>query len=181
MKSASAANPIQRSRQRSRRLRRVAVAIVPLAAVCAYLLLSGYWGSRTAHAAIVGSGAGHGLISRTVPQDSGTTVTPSKPQGFRIAGSVGGLYPGKTALLVLTVTNFEPFAIVVQSLSVSVGNANTGCTASSVSVTGFTGALAVPKLGTAMATVQFTLLHSAPDACQGAVFALTYSGEATKQ
>jgi hypothetical protein len=99
---------------------------------------------------------------------------------FRISGSVAGLYPGAQLPLVLTVTNPERFAIVVSSLSVAVGPAMPGCGAANLTATSFAGRLHVPALGTAAVSVQVTLAHSAPNACQGAVFPLHYTGLAGK-
>jgi hypothetical protein len=99
---------------------------------------------------------------------------------FRIGGSVGGLYPGSSALLTLTVTNPFHFAIVVTSITTAVGSPIPGCTQSNLSVGAFTGGLRVDPVGSAQVTVPVTLSHAAPDACQGVVFPLEYSGLARK-
>jgi hypothetical protein len=99
---------------------------------------------------------------------------------FTIRGSVKGLYPGKSKPLVLTVRNPQAFAIVVTSITTSVGTPNAGCASINLEVTQFAGNLPVPAKGTAKVTVTATLSHSAPDACQGAVFPLTFSGTATQ-
>jgi hypothetical protein len=104
----------------------------------------------------------------------------NEESGFRIAGVVGGLYPGDTATLVLTVSNAEPFAIVVTSISTAVAAPSAGCKAAYLTVAAWTGALAVPGRAKAQVTVPVTLAHAAPDACQGMVFPLLYSGTARK-
>jgi hypothetical protein len=105
----------------------------------------------------------------------------SAPHGaFTIAGSIGGLWPGHSAPLVLTVYNPQPFTIDVRSISTVVGTPKTGCTASNLTVAGFAGRLYVPAGGMAHLSVPVALIHAAPDACQGAVFPLTYSGFARK-
>lgn len=100
--------------------------------------------------------------------------------GFRISGSVAGLYPGAHLPLALKVTNPQHFAIVVTTISVSAGNAKPGCGAANLKATSFAGKLHVPAGGSAVVTVQVTLAHSAPNACQGAVFPLRYTGAASK-
>jgi hypothetical protein len=151
------------------------------ACACAWVLLTGGWQIGSARAEIAGSGGGNGSTTQGQAADSQSSVAASSPNGgFGISGSVKGLYPGKVAPLALKVTNPQKFAITVTSLTVAVKSASATCTAANVTVTSFTGSLSVPALGTATATVQFTLLHSAPNACQGAVFPLQYSGQATK-
>jgi hypothetical protein len=118
---------------------------------------------------------------------NGTAGAPTQPAtistaagSFRISGNVAGLYPGAQLPLVLTVTNPEHFAIVVTTLSVSIGAAAPGCAAVNLTATSFSGQLQVPAGGTATLSVHVAMAHSAPDACQGAVFPLRYSGLAGK-
>lgn len=113
------------------------------------------------------------------PSQPGVTL-PAAAGSFRISGNVAGLYPGAHFPLVLTVTNPEHFAIVVTTLSVAVGNAKPGCGAANLTATSFSGHLPVPASGTAATKVKVTLAHSAPNACQGAVFPLRYTGVAIK-
>jgi hypothetical protein len=104
-----------------------------------------------------------------------------KPSGaFRIGGSVGGLYPGLAARLVLTVVNPQRYAIVVKSITTGVGTPKAGCGASNLTVGAFSGRLPVSARSSAEVSVRVTLVHSAPDACQGAVFPLQYSGLARR-
>ena len=101
------------------------------------------------------------------------------PHGFGISGSVGGLFPGAHRALVLKVTNHHGFAIVVRSVSVLVGAGGHGCPAGNLTVAGFSGAAPVPARGSGNITLPVTLSPNAGDACQGAVFPLTYSASAT--
>jgi hypothetical protein len=121
--------------------------------------------------------SGYGTAGKSDPS---VTTSPTAAGSFRISGNVAGLYPGAHLPLVLTVTNPEHFAIVVTTLSVSAGNAAPGCGAANLATTSFSGNLHVPASGTATATVHVTLAHSAPNACQGVVFPLRYTGVATK-
>lgn len=99
---------------------------------------------------------------------------------FRIGGSVGGLYPGDSATLILTVTNPQHFAIVVTSISTTVGSPKPGCGAGYLTVAGFSGKLVVGARSSQQVSVQATLSHAAPDPCQGVVFPLHYDGLAKK-
>lgn len=132
-------------------------------------------------------GAGHpGVISvigagAASVAPSPNTVPPGHEDRFSISGGVNGLYPGASLPLVLTITNPAAFPIVVTSVSTSVGSpAATGCASTNLTVTQFSGRLSVPARSAATLTLTATLSHAAPDACQGAVFPLTYSGTAVK-
>lgn len=105
---------------------------------------------------------------------AGVAATP-----FSISGKVTGLYPGKTLALVLTVTNPNKSSITVASITTAVSSVSTACAASNLKVTSFSGSLTVGALASAKVTVHATLLHSAPDACQGGMFDLHYSGAGT--
>src|SRR5215472_9199147 len=99
---------------------------------------------------------------------------------FTISGGVSGLYPGSSLPLKLTITNPQQFTIDVTSVTTTVGAVSAGCAATLLSVTPFAGNLLVPAQGKATLVVQAALDHSAPDACQGAVFPLIHSGSAVK-
>ena len=132
-------------------------------------------------------GAGHpavinviGAGAAVVSPSPSTAVASGETGRFGISGSVTGLYPGASMPLVLTVSNHQEFAIVVDSITTSVGSPSPACASANLSVSQFTGNLAVPAEGTSNVTVTVTLSHAAPDACQGAVFPLQYSGTAVK-
>jgi hypothetical protein len=101
-----------------------------------------------------------------------------KTGAFSIAGSVRGLYPGEALPLVLTVTNPWPYAIVVTTVTTDVGGAHPGCGAANLSVEAFSGQLHVSAKGSGRTVVDARMRKAAPDACQGAVFPLSYSGSA---
>jgi len=100
--------------------------------------------------------------------------------GFGITGDVSGLYPGQIASLQLTISNPKPFEISVTSITTAVGSATRTCPAAYLSVGAFSGHLRVGANGKATTTVTATLEHSAPDACQGAMFPLAYTGNAVR-
>jgi hypothetical protein len=95
---------------------------------------------------------------------------------FKIAGSIGGLYPGDKASLLLKVTNPQRYAIVITSISTAVSSARPGCASSNLTVAPFAGKLRVRARAAAQVAVEATMLHAAPNACQGAVFHLSYHG-----
>lgn len=123
---------------------------------------------------IVG-GAGAASVSPTP-----ATASAGQTGRFGISGSVTGLYPGASLPLVLAVSNPHQFTILVNSITTSVGSPSAGCLSTNLKVTAFVGSLSVAPKGTSNVTLVATLSHSAPDACQGVVFPLQYSGTATK-
>lgn len=141
-------------------------------------------------AAVVQLRVGAGLPSQVSLIGVGAAATISGPEAatnsaapsrFRISGGVTGLYPGATLPLVLTISNPQPFAIVVTSVTVGVGDASAACPSSNLSVSQFSGTLTVPAQGSTAIALSATLAHSAGNGCQGAVFPLQYAATAVKQ
>jgi hypothetical protein len=98
---------------------------------------------------------------------------------FSISGKVVGLYPGNTRTLALKVTNPNTVAITVTSITTTVSNASSVCVAANVKVTSFTGSLSVAAGKSVTVNVKATMLHSAPNPCQGAVLPFHYTGIAS--
>jgi hypothetical protein len=120
----------------------------------------------------------------------GAAVSPARPApplkggtgrngAFTISGSTSGLWPGTTVNLVLALTNHKRFTIVVTSVQVSAGGTRT-CRAGKVTATSFTGRLRIRAHKTVHQLHTVTMLHSAPDGCQGARIPLTYHGLAQR-
>jgi hypothetical protein len=99
---------------------------------------------------------------------------------FVMSGQVENLRPGGSRPMVLTVRNPNSVGIRVTSLTVRAGAASVACQASLLTLPQWTGSLVVPKNGTATLTVNVALRPTAPDACQGARWPLTYGGTAVK-
>jgi hypothetical protein len=76
----------------------------------------------------------------------------------------------------LTVSNPQPFALTVTSITTKVKDASAGCRAVNLSVSVFAGGLRTPAHGSATTSVQVSLAPGAPDACSGADFPLVFSG-----
>ncbi len=96
---------------------------------------------------------------------------------FQISGQVGGLYPGANRPLVLTLFNPNKASITVTSITTAVGDASSACPGTFLRVAPFSGSLVVGPNQSASTTVTAIMLQGAPDACQGAVFPLTFSGQ----
>jgi hypothetical protein len=107
-------------------------------------------------------------------QSAGST----KP--FRIAGRITGLFPGKRALLTLTVTNPDGFAIKVTSIQTTVTSPSAHCAGANVIVSHFTGNAVVSARSSRKLAVQVTMRRGTPNACQGRVFPFHYRGVAKK-
>ena len=115
-----------------------------------------------------------GLAVTTSAEIAGAAEVPSG--SFSVSGSVGGLYPGAVAQLPVRVDNPEPRALRLESITIVAANANEGCDATNFSSAGFQGSLIVPARGSLVVPVEVRMPRSAPDACQGATFALTFGG-----
>lgn len=101
-------------------------------------------------------------------------------ESFVVAGDVAGLTPGVTRTLSLRLSNPNHDAISVEAIVVTVGDSATGCSGATLRVGPLTGPVLVPGGGEAAASVPVTMAASAPSACQGATFPLTYGGSAVK-
>jgi hypothetical protein len=105
-----------------------------------------------------------------------------QPEFFSISGDVDGLYPGVDTTLQLTITRIRKVKVVVRSIDVqSVGVDRAGCPVSAVSSPGWEGRERLLNRRTVTIDVPISMSYSAPDACQGATFALHYEGEGTKK
>jgi hypothetical protein len=145
-----------------------ALTAVVLAPGASGTTLVGHGTSEAPGAPTPASGAAHSVQDASVVAGS-----------FSITGSVGGLFPGMKTALVLTVSNPQTVTITVTSITTTVRNASTQCKAANVKVTPFSGSLVIKPGKAGDATVHVKLAHSAPNACQGAVFPFAYSGLAT--
>lgn len=112
--------------------------------------------------------------------DSSQAVLRNSAGGsFAIKGDARGLYPGRRARFAVTVSNRNGFAIRVTSIRVRVGNA-AGCARTNLVVGNFRGTLRVGAKRKRRVWLPIAMRRSAPNACIGARFKLTYSGRAVK-
>jgi hypothetical protein len=172
---------------RRRALRASVLALLAALGVLTVMLLEGSAGppGSAGHQGPARPGVSQGALlgdGDSFPEPTSTGTTPGAAQitlghaSFRIAGSVAGLYPGFTKVLVLTVTNPQFFRIVVTSITTTVKGASSTCLASNLSVKAFSGQLSVPGRGSAKVSVPASLALGAPDACIGATFPLSFHG-----
>jgi hypothetical protein len=96
---------------------------------------------------------------------------------FRLRGHVTGMYPGRHRRLVVQISNPQRRAIVVTSITATVGRAVIGCKGSNIRVRRFVGAKRVPARGRARVRLRVRMLRTAPDACEGARFPVVFSGK----
>ena len=149
--------------------------------------------ARVGTVGVVACGLGAWSLSRAEPSGAialrgrGSASVSASPLESRLAnrrffinGTVTGFYPGATLPLTLKVTNPEPWAIVVTSISTQVGGASSGCPSGYLSVGPFSGHLKIPPRSWGSLQVLAQLNHAAPDACQGVVFPLSYLGKAAR-
>jgi hypothetical protein len=159
-----------------RTLRSVVIAL-SVGAICTVLWIDS---APTPRSAVL---VGYGSSVQTAPgatKAPGAAVRHSTPSTFSIAGKVSGLFPGKTLPLVLTLGNPNKLTITVTTVTTAVTNATSTCVATNVSVTGFSGHLAIAAGKTGTVTVKVTMKTSAPNSCEGKSFPFHYTGSATE-
>jgi hypothetical protein len=118
----------------------------------------------------------HATTERTQPL---TTISLARATGgFQVSGDVAGLYPGIRVPLVVSITNPNPFPIVVHWISVKRQRANAECGAKFLRVTGWSTPILVGAGTTRQVTAHVHMRLRAPNACQGATFPLIYKGKA---
>ena len=120
------------------------------------------------------------VLGTQIVNSNGNAGNGNDAKSFVVSGDVEGLAPGVTRTLFLKLSNPNNGDISVQSLTVAVGDSSKTCTGANVRVGALTGPVFVPGRGTAQVTLPVTMLGTAPGACQGATFPLTYGGSAVK-
>lgn len=107
----------------------------------------------------------------------GTNAGAAPTNDFTMSADFTGLYPGARLTAPVTVHNSRSFAIDVKAATVLVADASPTCVAGNVVAHSFSGDVRVPANGTTTVPVRMEMVASAPDACQGAVFPLTFAAE----
>jgi hypothetical protein len=98
---------------------------------------------------------------------------PKQPlRGFKLSGSVQGLYPGGRGTLAVAVRSPYRRKLRVVSLRVNVRDASRACRASNLSVKPFRGVVIVRPRGVRVVRLPVRMAKSAGDACRGARFPL---------
>ena len=106
---------------------------------------------------------------------AGTGVVANAPiPSVKITGHVTGMYPGRVATVKVRLKNPGSVAVVAKKVSATVGDAGPGCDAANLVVQRARKVLRIRPHGRAKVTLQATMLPSAPDACQGLSFPLSF-------
>jgi hypothetical protein len=123
--------------------------------------------------------AAHGrLTHRKEPSNGGLPKGASRSAGkLRLGGHAGRLYPGRVEPLRVHVDNLGHQPQVVRSVWVAVGDARPRCIARNVSVSTYHGRLRIPPHGRRWISLTIAMRSKAADACQRAVFPLTFRAE----
>lgn len=106
------------------------------------------------------------------------TVAADKVAAFRVRGHLKDLYPGRATVLSARVTNTGRSPIVVTRLKVAVRSTTAGCPASTLKIKPFVGRKRVSGHASVRVKLPALMKASAPDACQGTRYQLTFKGEA---
>lgn len=118
----------------------------------------------------------------TAPGQNGNGADKSAdPKAFTVTGSVTDLYPGARKAFAVVVKNPNSVAIRVTSVTVAVGAPGGACPSTVLTVGPLAAPLLVTANGQATGSLVASLSASAPGACQGRTFPLTYGGAAEKQ
>lgn len=145
------------------------------------IVVIGALGSAAAAYALRPAGSPTAVLgSQLVNGNNGNGNADEAARSFLVAGDVEGLAPGVTRSLSLLLSNPNTTAISVEKLSVSVGNSGTGCAGTNLRVGAFGAPVLIPSRGSAQVSLPVTMLGTAPAACEGATFPLTYNGSAVK-
>jgi hypothetical protein len=112
--------------------------------------------------------------------ESGASAVKAAAPSFRVSGTVEGLYPGKRVVLRASVRNPYGFTIVVKRVRVRVTSPVAACPRSAVKIKAWRGSRIVKARGTGRVALRITMRRTAPDACRGVRFALSYTGKATR-
>jgi hypothetical protein len=103
------------------------------------------------------------------------------PARFSISGHVDGLLPGQREHLPLRIRNPWSWTIRVKSVTVQIGSSGRPCPVGNVEIHGFKGSFAVRPRSTRTLMLAARIRRGAPEACEGATFALTFRGTARRR
>src|SRR4051812_26159325 len=94
---------------------------------------------------------------------------------FTLTTSYTGLYPNADASVPVTVHNPAAYELAVHTAAVRVGDASPGCPAINLEAFSYSGDVVAPRHGEATIPIRMHMVASAPDACQGATFPLSFT------
>jgi LPXTG-motif cell wall-anchored protein len=94
---------------------------------------------------------------------------------FTLTTQYSGLYPGADVSVPVSVHNPARYQLAVHTAQVRVGDANPGCTATNLEATSYSGDVVAPPRRDTAIPIRMHMLTTAPDACQGATFPLSFT------
>jgi LPXTG-motif cell wall-anchored protein len=102
------------------------------------------------------------------------TVAHAADTQFTLTTNYTGLYPDADVSVPVTVHNPLDYDLAVHTARVHVGDANPDCTAQYLEASSYAGDVVAPSQSDATIVIRMHMLASAPDACQGATFPLSF-------
>ncbi len=118
------------------------------------------------------------LIHRIASPGWSTSKGMARSSGdVQLGGHAAGLYPGHAERLWVHVDNLSRYPRAVRSVEVVAGNARPHCSARNVSVSAYRGRLRLPPYGRRWIALTIAMRPEAANACQHAVFPLTFRAE----
>lgn len=94
---------------------------------------------------------------------------------FTLTTNYTGLYPDADVSVPVTVHNPLKYDLAVHTAEVHVGDASPTCTAANLEAASYSGDVVAPADGDTTIPIRMHMLASAPDACQGATFPLSFT------
>jgi LPXTG-motif cell wall-anchored protein len=103
------------------------------------------------------------------------TVADAADTQFTLTTNYTGLYPDADVTVPVTVHNPMAYDLAVHAANVRIGDASGGCTAGYLEASSFSGDVVAPAYRDTTIPIRMHMLASAPDACQGATFPLSFT------
>ena len=104
------------------------------------------------------------------------TVAHAAEVEFTLTTQYSGLYPDADVSVPVTVHNPASYRLAVHTAQVRVGDASAACSAANLEASSYSGDVVAPPHGDATIPVRMHMVATAPDACQGATFPLSFTG-----
>lgn len=114
------------------------------------------------------------------PANAGPPNSTGLATRFPISGSIADLVPGDQRTLTVLLTNPNPFTVSVNQLTVTATAASAACGLAHLAIEPLPAPVLVGGNASGTAGIPIKLVATAPDACQGATFPLTFSAEVTR-
>jgi len=121
------------------------------------------------------------LVAFAAVRGSSPSASAAVPQpAIKLSGHVAGLYPGAAKSFRVSVDNRSRRRWVVRLVKAVTGAPNRRCPAESLRLAPYRGALELPPRARRSVSLKAALRIDVPDACQGALFPLTFSARVSR-